>query len=223
MKIDVLTLFPSMYRVLDESIIGKALQKGLFAVNVVNIRDYSLDKHKKVDDYPYGGGAGMVMMPGPLHDAIRAVDPEHRAVRIYLSPKGKRLDQKTVIELAGAERLVLVNGSYEGIDERVIQLDIDLELSIGDYVLTSGDYASLVLIDAVARYLPDVLGSESSTEEESFSAGLLEYPHYTRPREFEGLSVPEVLVNGNHQLIAAWRKAESERLTLARRPDLLER
>lgn len=165
----------------------------------------------------------MVMMPGPLHDAIRAVDPEHRAVRIYLSPKGKRLDQKTVIELAGAERLVLVNGSYEGIDERVIQLDIDLELSIGDYVLTSGDYASLVLIDAVARYLPDVLGSESSTEEESFSAGLLEYPHYTRPREFEGLSVPEVLVNGNHQLIAAWRKAESERLTRERRPDLLER
>lgn len=223
MKIDVLTLFPSMYRVLDESIIGKALQKGLFAVNVVNIRDYSLDKHKKVDDYPYGGGAGMVMMPGPLHDAIRAVDPEHRAVRIYLSPKGKRLDQKTVIELAGAERLVLVNGSYEGIDERVIQLDIDLELSIGDYVLTSGDYASLVLIDAVARYLPDVLGSESSTEEESFSAGLLEYPHYTRPREFEGLSVPEVLVNGNHKLIAAWRKAESERLTRERRPDLLER
>lgn len=223
MKIDVLTLFPSMYRVLDESIIGKALQKGLFAVNVVNIRDYSLDKHKKVDDYPYGGGAGMVMMPGPLHDAIRAVDPEHRAVRIYLSPKGQRLDQKTVIELAGAERLVLVNGSYEGIDERVIQLDIDLELSIGDYVLTSGDYASLVLIDAVARYLPDVLGSESSTEEESFSAGLLEYPHYTRPREFEGLSVPEVLVNGNHQLIAAWRKAESERLTRERRPDLLER
>ena len=221
MKISVLTIFPEMYEALNSSVIGKALEKELFSVEVYNIRDYSLNKHKKCDDYPFGGGAGMVMTPQPLHDAITAVDPAHEAVRIYLSPKGKTLDQKTVTELAKLDHIVLINGSYEGIDERIIELDVDRELSIGDYVLTSGDLASLVVINAVARYIPDVLGSEQSTDEESFSAGTLEYPQYTRPQEFMGLRVPEVLLSGNHAEIAEWRRKESLRLTAERRPDLL--
>ena len=221
MKISVLTIFPEMYEALNSSVIGKALEKELFSVEVHNIRDYSLNKHKKCDDYPFGGGAGMVMTPQPLHDAITAVDPAHEAVRIYLSPKGKTLDQKTVTELAKLDHIVLINGSYEGIDERIIELDVDRELSIGDYVLTSGDLASLVVINAVARYIPDVLGSEQSTDEESFSAGTLEYPQYTRPQEFMGLRVPEVLLSGNHAEIAEWRRKESLRLTAERRPDLL--
>ena len=150
MKISVLTIFPEMYEALNSSVIGKALEKELFSVEVYNIRDYSLNKHKKCDDYPFGGGAGMVMTPQPLHDAITAADPAHEAVRIYLSPKGKTLDQKTVTELAKLDHIVLINGSYEGIDERIIELDVDRELSIGDYVLTSGDLASLVVINAVA-------------------------------------------------------------------------
>ena len=221
MKISVLTIFPEMYEALNSSVIGKALEKELFSVEVYNIRDYSLNKHKKCDDYPFGGGAGMVMTPQPLHDAITAADPAHEAVRIYLSPKGKTLDQKTVTELAGLDHIVLINGSYEGIDERIIELDVDRELSIGDYVLTSGDLASLVVINAVARYIPDVLGSEQSTDEESFSEGVLEYPQYTRPQEFMGLRVPEVLLSGNHAEIAAWRRKESLRITAERRPDLL--
>ena len=221
MKISVLTIFPEMYEALNSSVIGKALEKELFSVEVHNIRDYSLNKHKKCDDYPFGGGAGMVMTPQPLHDAITAVDPAHEAVRIYLSPKGKTLDQKTVTELARLDHIVLINGSYEGIDERIIELDVDRELSIGDYVLTSGDLASLVVINAVARYIPDVLGSEQSTDEESFSEGVLEYPQYTRPQEFMGLRVPEVLLSGNHAEIAAWRRKESLRITAERRPDLL--
>lgn len=221
MKISVLTIFPEMYEALNSSVIGKALEKELFSVEVFNIRDYSLNKHKKCDDYPFGGGAGMVMTPQPLHDAITAADPAHEAVRIYLSPKGETLNQKTVTELARLDHIVLINGSYEGIDERIIELDVDRELSIGDYVLTSGDLASLVVINAVARYIPDVLGSEQSTDEESFSEGVLEYPQYTRPQEFMGLRVPEVLLSGNHAEIAAWRRKESLRITAERRPDLL--
>lgn len=221
MKISVLTIFPEMYAALNSSVIGKALEKELFSVEMHNIRDYSLNKHKKCDDYPFGGGAGMVMTPQPLHDAINAVDPGHEAVRIYLSPKGETLNQKIVTELAREDHIVLINGSYEGIDERVIELDVDREISIGDYVLTSGDIASLVVINAVARYIPDVLGSEQSTEEESFSAGMLEYPQYTRPQEFMGLRVPEVLLSGNHAEIAEWRRQESLRITAERRPDLL--
>lgn len=218
MKISVLTLFPEMYDILKESIIGKALGKGAFEVELYNIRDYSANKHKKCDDYPFGGGAGMVMTPQPLHDCITAADPNHEALRIYLSPKGGKLNQKTVVELSKLEHIVLVNGSYEGIDERIIKLDIDTELSIGDYVLTSGDFASLVVIDAVARYIPGVLGSESSTDEESFADGeTLEYPHYTRPQEYLGLSVPEVLVSGNHQKVAEWRKEQSRRITAERK------
>ena len=221
MKIEVLTLFPEIYDTLNVSVIGRALKNGVFEVGVHNIRDYSSDKHKRCDDYPYGGGAGMVMTPQPLHDAITAVDPDRKFLRIYLSPKGKKLEQSVVTELASAENIMLINGSYEGIDQRIIDLDVDMELSIGDYVLTSGDLASLVVINAVARYIPDVLGSEASTDEESFSQGYLEYPHYTRPSEFMGLSVPPVLLSGNHAEIAKWRKNQSEIITKEKRPDLL--
>lgn len=222
MRIEVLTLFPEMYGILEVGIIGRALKNCKFEVGVTNIRDYSEDKHKKCDDYPYGGGAGMVMTPQPLHSAISAVDPNREYLRIYLSPKGKTLTQDTVKELSKTDKIMLVNGSYEGIDQRIIDLDIDREISIGDYVLTSGDLASLVLINAVARYVPDVLGSEASTEEESFSDGTLEYPHYTRPQEFCGLTVPEVLLGGNHEEVAKWRKAQSEIITKKNRPDLLK-
>ncbi len=221
MRIEVLTLFPEIYDVLNVGIIGKAINKGAFEVGIHNIRDYSSDKHKRCDDYPYGGGAGMVMTPQPLHDAISAVDPDRKCKRIYLSPKGQTLSQKLVTELSREKRIMLVNGSYEGIDQRVIDMDIDMELSIGDYVLTSGDFASLVVINSVVRYVPDVLGSEASTEEESFSDGYLEYPHYTRPQEFMGLSVPEVLLSGNHEEVAKWRKAKSLEITQEKRPDLL--
>lgn len=220
MKISVLTLFPEMYSVLNESIIGKALEKELFSVDIHNIRDYSTNKHKKCDDYPFGGGAGMVMTPQPLHDCITSVDPNHSAIRVYLSPKGETLNQKLVKEFASFEHIMLINGSYEGIDERIIELDVDRELSIGDYVLTSGDLASLVVINTVARYIPSVLGSEESTQEESFSEDALEYPQYTRPQEFMGLKVPDVLLSGNHAEIAKWRKDQSEKITAERRPDL---
>ena len=223
MKISVLTLFPEMYSPLKESLVGKALEKGLVRVDIVNIRDYSANKHKKTDDYPFGGGAGMVMTPQPIHDAINAVDPERKALRIYMSPKGKTLDQETVVRLASADELLLLNGAYEGVDQRVIDLDIDEELSIGDYVLTSGDLASMVVIDALMRYIPGVLGSEESTSEESFSEPLLEYPQYTRPQNFMGLEVPEVLISGHHAQIAAWRLKESIKLTEQRRPDLIEK
>lgn len=223
MKISVLTIFPEMYSPLKESLVGKALEKGLVRVDIVNIRDYSANKHKKTDDYPFGGGAGMVMTPQPIHDAINAVDPERKALRIYMSPKGKTLDQETVVRLASADQLLLLNGAYEGVDQRVIDLDIDEELSIGDYVLTSGDLASMVVIDALMRYIPGVLGSEESTSEESFSEPLLEYPQYTRPQNFMGLEVPEVLISGHHAQIAAWRLKESIKLTEQRRPDLIEK
>ena len=222
MRIEVLTLFPEIYDVLNVSIIGKAIEKGAFEVGVTNIRDYSVDKHKRCDDAPYGGGAGMVMTPQPLHDAINSVDKNREYLRIYLSPKGEKLNQDIVTELSKCDKIMLINGSYEGIDERVIELDVDREISIGDYVLTSGDLASLVLINAIARYIPDVLGSEESTDEESFANGLLEYPHYTRPQEFCGLTVPEVLLSGNHAEVAKWREEQSKIITEKRRPDLLK-
>ena len=223
MKIKVATIFPEMFDALDVGILGKAQQKGLLDVEVVNIRDYSADKHKKTDDAPFGGGAGMVMTPQPLHDAICAMDKERKAKRIYLSPRGKTLDQQTVERLAKEQELLLVCGSYEGIDERIIALDIDEEISVGDYVLTGGELPAMILINAVSRYVDGVLGSSESTSEESFSNGLLEYPQYTRPQEFEGLSVPEVLLGGNHKQIDGWRLAQSLEITRQRRPDLYEK
>ena len=223
MKISVLTLFPEAYSALYQGIIGKALEKGLFSLEITNIRDYSANKHKKCDDYPFGGGAGMVMTPQPLHDAINAVDRDHKAKRIYLSPKGRRLDQDAVRALAAEREIVLVNGSYEGIDERIIELDVDCEISIGDYVLTNGTLPAAVLVDAVARYVPGVLGEENSLTFDSFNGNLLAFPQYTRPAEFRGMKVPEVLMSGNHKEIENWRKSKQLERTKKRRPDILKK
>lgn len=219
----ILTLFPEFYACLKSGIIGKAIERGLFGVEIVNIRDYSEDKHKRCDDYPFGGGAGMVMTPDPIHKAICAVDPEHKARRIFMSPRGQVLTQKKVKELSGDEEILFLCGSYEGVDQRVVDMDIDEELSIGDYVLTSGDPAALVTLNSVVRYVPGVLGSEQSTEEESFSTNLLEYPQYTRPQNYMGMEVPEVLVSGNHGLVDKWRYEKALEITKKRRPDLLKK
>lgn len=219
----ILTLFPEFYSCLKSGIIGKAIERGLFGVEIVNIRDYSEDKHKRCDDYPFGGGAGMVMTPDPIHKAICAVDPEHKARRIFMSPRGQVLTQKKVKELSSGEEILFLCGSYEGVDQRVVDMDIDEELSIGDYVLTSGDPAALVTLNSVVRYVPGVLGSEQSTEEESFSTNLLEYPQYTRPQNYMGMEVPEVLVSGNHGLVDKWRYEKALEITKERRPDLLEK
>ena len=222
MKIDVLTLFPEMLDALNSSLTGKAREKGLYELNCHNIRDYTIDKHNKCDDTPFGGGAGMVMTPQPIHDCISAVDPKHRAKRIYMSPRGKVLTQALVKELANEQHLLILCGHYEGVDQRVLDMDIDMELSIGDYVLSGGEIPAMVLIDSVLRYVPDVLGNSESTVDESFSQPLLEYPQYTRPQEFLGMSVPEVLLSGNHANIEKWRKEQSLKITRQNRPDLLE-
>lgn len=224
MRIDVLTLFPEMFAPLSESIIGKARKKGLIEINVTDIREFSADKHKKCDDYPFGGGAGMVMLPQPIFDAVNAVDPDHEALRIYMSPKGKRLDMPLVKSLAAIEskRILLLCGHYEGVDQRVLDLCFDDEISIGDYVLTGGELPAMVVIDCVARYIDGVLGSEDSVKEESFSSNTLEYPQYTRPAVFEGISVPDVLLSGHHANVEKWRREQSEILTKKLRPDLLE-
>ncbi len=221
MKIDILTLFPEMFAPLKESIIGRAKNAGKIEINVLNIRDYSLDKHKRCDDYPFGGGAGMVMMAQPIASAIEAIDSEHKAHRIYTSPKGKTLNQGMVSTLNSYEHLIILCGHYEGVDERVIDLYIDEEISIGDYVLTGGELPAMVITDCLARYVDGVINTESLSEE-SFSDGLLEYPQYTRPQEFKGLKVPDVLLSGNHAEVKKWRKLESEKITKLKRPDLLK-
>ena len=223
MKIKVATLFPEMFDCMHVGIIGKAIEKGLLDLECVNVRDYSKDKHRKTDDYPFGGGAGMVMTVQPLHDCVNAVDPQREYKRIYLSPRGETLSQKKVVELSREEKLLFVCGSYEGVDERFIELDVDEELSIGDYVLTGGELPCMVTINALARYVDGVLGSEQSVEEESFSAGLLEYPQYTRPAVFEGLEVPEILLSGDHAKVNEWRKQRQIEITKERRPDLYEK
>ena len=222
MKIDILTLFPEMFTPLKTSIIGRAVEGNKLEINVVDIRDYTLDKHKKCDDAPFGGGAGMVMMPQPIASAIDAVDPEHQARRIYLSPKGRTFNQKIVLEYSKCQRLLLLCGHYEGVDQRVIDLYIDEELSVGDFVLTGGEIPALAVVDAVARYVDGVINGESLSEE-SFSNGLLEYPQYTRPQEFMGLKVPEVLTSGHHGNVEKWRRERSIEITKRNRPDLLER
>ena len=223
MKIDVLTLFPEMFDSLNASLTGKAREKGLYTLNCHNIRDYTTDKHKKCDDTPFGGGAGMVMTPQPIHDCIGAVDPEHNALRIYMSPRGKVLNQALVKELSQEQNLLILCGHYEGVDQRVLDLDIDMELSIGDYVLSGGEIPAMVLVDSILRYVPDVLGNCESTVDESFSQPLLEYPQYTRPQEFLGLTVPEVLISGHHANIEKWRREQSLEITRKVRPDLLEK
>lgn len=222
MRIDILTLFPEMFSALNESILGRAQKQGKVEINVVNIRDYTEDKHLKCDDYPFGGGAGMVMMPQPIGSAIEAVDPRHEARRIYLSPKGETLVQQKVFSLLSYERLVLLCGHYEGVDQRVIDLFIDEEISIGDYVLTGGELPAMVLCDCVCRYVDGVI-STSSLVDESFSDNLLEYPQYTRPKEYKGMCVPEVLSSGDHAKVDEWRRREAMKLTKEKRPDLLKR
>ena len=207
MIIDILTLFPDMFTPLKESVIGRAVKAEKVEIRVTDIRDYTLDKHKKCDDYTFGGGAGMVLMPQPVASAIEAIDPEHKARRIYMSPKGKTFTQKMVPELLLSERLLLLCGHYEGVDQRVIDLYIDEEISIGD---------------AVCRYIDGVLSNDSLTDE-TFTGDTLEYPQYTRPREFMGLTVPEVLLSGNHAEIDKWRKKESLALTKKMRPDLIKK
>jgi tRNA (guanine37-N1)-methyltransferase len=244
MQFDVLTLFPEMFNILNESIIGRAKEKGLINVNLINIRDFSKNKHKKVDDTPYGGGAGMVIQPDVVYDAYKSVISNIKDVMnvtnskkiestenvekltrtrvIYMSPQGKKLDQQKVEELSKQEHLILLCGHYEGIDQRVLDSIVDEEISIGDYVLTGGELPAMVLIDSVSRYVEGVL-KDGSTIEESFSQGLLEYPQYTRPEVFEGQQVPEVLRSGNHQMIDKWRREQSLKRTLEKRPDLLEK
>lgn len=220
MRFDVLTLFPEMFTALNESIIGRATDKNLIEVNLTNIRDFSKDKHKKVDDTPYGGGAGMVMKPDVVYDAYESVKDENAKV-IYMSPKGTVLNQEKVKQLSKQEHLIIICGHYEGVDQRVLDEIVDEEISIGDYVLTGGELPAMVLIDSVSRYVEGVL-NEESTSEESFSNGLLEYPQYTRPEEFRGKKVPEVLTSGHHENIKKWREEKSLEITKKNRPDLLK-
>ncbi|MBQ2836359.1 MAG: tRNA (guanosine(37)-N1)-methyltransferase TrmD [Clostridia bacterium] len=220
MKFDVLTLFPEMFEPIKQSIIGKAEEKKLIDINLINIRDFSKDKHKKVDDTPYGGGAGMVMRADVVYDAYQSIKDENAKV-IYLSPQGKVLNQQKVEQLSKEEHLILLCGHYEGIDQRVINKIVDEEISIGDYVLTGGEIPAMVLIDSVSRYVDGVL-SEDSISEESFSQGILEYPQYTRPETFEDEKVPEVLLSGHHQNINKWRREQALKNTYLKRPELLE-
>ena len=221
MKIDILTLFPEMFAPLKTSIIGRAVDSGKLQIEITDIRDYTLDKHKKCDDTPFGGGAGMVMMPQPIADAILAVDKEHKARRIYLSPKGRVFKQEVVLEYSKLDHILLLCGHYEGVDQRILDLFIDEELSIGDFVLTGGEIPAMAVVDAVARYVDGVINGQS-LEQESFSSGMLEYPHYTRPQEFMGLTVPEVLLSGHHGKIDEWRAQKAKEITKKNRPDLLK-
>ena len=220
MKFDVLTLFPEMFDTLNQSIIGKAKEKELIDINLINIRDFSKDKHKKVDDTPYGGGAGMVIRPDVVYDAYKSIEDKDAKV-IYMSPQGKILDQKKVEDLSKQKHLIILCGHYEGIDQRVLDKIVDEEISIGDYVLTGGEIPAMVLIDSISRYVEGVI-SQESIEEESFSNGLLEYPQYTRPEVFEGEKVPEILLSGHHENIEKWRKDKSIEITKKKRPDLLK-
>ena len=221
MKINVLTLFPEMFTAVTGSILGRACEKGIITFNFINIRDFSNDKHKKVDDYPFGGGPGMVMMADPIFGALNSIDARGKKI-LYMSPRGNILDQTKIQQLAEEEELTILCGHYEGVDQRVLDhFDME-EVSIGDYILTGGELPAMVLIDTVARLIPGVLAGEDSATEESIYSGLLEYPQYTKPRSYEGMDVPEILVGGNHKLISLWKFEQSLRLTRELRPDLFE-
>ncbi|HNX61522.1 MAG TPA: tRNA (guanosine(37)-N1)-methyltransferase TrmD [Candidatus Limiplasma sp.] len=225
MKIAILTIFPDMFvSPLSVSILGRARDEGLLTVDTVDIRPYSAMKHKNTDDYPFGGGAGMVMTPQPIVDAVEATRARgYTGPCLYMSPRGKPLTQQKVRELARLDGFLLLCGHYEGVDERALQLAVDEEISLGDFVLTGGELAAMAIVDAVSRLVPGVLGSSESAVEESFSDGLLEYPQYSRPREYRGLTVPEVLVNGNHAEINRWRRKQALLETLRRRPGLFDK
>ncbi len=223
MKFDILTLFPNMFSSpFQESIVSRAVDKGLVQIRTINIRDFASDKHQVVDDTPYGGGQGMVMKVEPIARAIESVKSQDPAAwTIYLTPQGQPFSQSMAQDLSSRSHLILLCGRYEGIDERVRELLVNQEISIGDYVLTGGELAAMVLIEAISRLLPGVLGSDRSAQEDSFFQSLLEYPQYTRPSNFRGMEVPEVLLSGNHAAIERWRKREALRRTMDRRPDLL--
>ena len=224
MTVDILTVFPEMFdSVFSVSILGRAREQGLLDIRFTDIRSFSAAKHKNTDDYPFGGGAAMVMTAQPILDAMAAASAAlPGARRIYLGPRGRKLTTALARELAAEDSLILLCGHYEGVDQRALDECVDEEISIGDYILTGGELAAMVLTDCVARFIPGVLGSAESPEEESFSDGLLEYPQYTRPRDLDGRTVPDVLLNGDHAKIRAWRRRESLRATLRFRPDLLE-
>lgn len=226
MKFDILTIFPDIFdTVLGSSIIGRAQESGLITVTAHNIRDFSKDKHKKTDDYPYGGGNGLVMLAQPIYDAYQAIvrDLEYKPHCIYMSPQGRRLDQKLVEELSVHKHMILLCGHYEGVDERILTELVDEEVSIGDYVLTGGELPAMVLVDAISRTIPGVLSNEASYEEESHKDGVLEYPQYTRPYDFMGKQVPEVLLSGHHANINKWRRLQALKRTRERRPDLYQK
>ena len=227
MRFHIMTLFPEIFNsYMDESIMKRAVEKGIIEVHIYNIRDFSNNKHKKVDDYPFGGGAGMVMTPQPIYDTYKHIITTHNINNpsvIYLTPKGKVYNQSIAKHMSLKEDIILLCGHYEGIDERIIDLIVTDEISIGDYVLTGGELPALIMIDSISRLIPGVLNQEESFEEESFKDNLLEYPQYTRPRDFEGLKVPEVLLSGNHKKIDEWRREESIRITKERRFDLYKK
>lgn len=222
MKFDVLTLFPEMFTPVKESILGRAQEKELIDINLINIRDFSKDKHKKVDDTPYGGGAGMVIRPDVVLDSYNSIKEKKNAKVIYMSPQGKVLNQQVIENLSKEQHLIILCGHYEGIDQRAIDKIVDEEISIGNYVLTGGEIPAMVLIDSVSRYIDGIINKES-IEEESFSNGLLEYPQYTRPELFENEKVPDVLISGHHKNIEDWRKYQSLKNTFLKRPELLEK
>ncbi|ACI18596.1 tRNA (guanosine(37)-N1)-methyltransferase TrmD [Dictyoglomus thermophilum] len=222
LRIDIITIFPEMFRgPFDVSILKKAQDRGFVEIKVHNLRDFTEDKHRTVDDYPYGGGSGMVMKPEPIFKAVKTLRKEKSEV-ILLSPSGDLFNQKIAEELSKKDHLILICGRYEGVDERVKKI-ITREISIGDYVLTGGEIPAMVLVDAIVRLIPGVLGDPNSLKEESFQWGILEYPQYTHPREFEGMEVPEILLSGNHKEIRRWRRKEALRKTFLKRPDLLEK
>jgi tRNA (guanine37-N1)-methyltransferase len=227
MQIDILTIFPEMFSgVLGHSILQKAAEKSAVQYNVVNFREFADNKHSTVDDYPYGGGAGMVLKPQPIFDAVASLREQAKGKNprvILLCPQGERYEQRKAEELAKEDHLIFICGHYEGYDERIREHVVTDEISIGDYVLTGGELGAMVVVDSVVRLLPEVLGNEESHQKDSFSTGLLEHPHYTRPADFRGLKVPDVLVSGNHKLIEEWRNKEALRRTLLRRPDLFEK
>lgn len=222
-----MTLFPEIFHsYMSESIMKRAIEKEIIEVHVYNIRDFSANKHKKVDDYPFGGGAGMLMTPQPIYDTYKHIVETHNIENprlVYLTPKGKVYKQDIACDLSSNEDIILLCGHYEGIDQRIIDLIVTDEISIGDYVLTGGELPALIMIDSIARLIPGVLSQNESFEEESFKDDLLEYPHYTRPREFMGMKVPDVLLSGNHQRIEKWRLEESKKITKLRRPDLYKK
>ncbi|WP_055342740.1 tRNA (guanosine(37)-N1)-methyltransferase TrmD [Paraclostridium sordellii] len=227
MRFHIMTLFPEIFNsYMSESIMKRAVEKGIIEVNIYNIRDFSTNKHKKVDDYPFGGGAGMVMTPQPIYDTYKYIADKFNIEEprvIYLTPKGKVHNQEIATDMSSYEDIILLCGHYEGIDQRIIDSIVTDEISIGDYVLTGGELPALILIDSISRLIPGVLNQNESFEEESFKDNLLEYPHYTRPREFMGMEVPEVLLSGNHKKIDEWRHDKSIEITKERRPDLYKK